>query len=137
MLCGLRNCVDLFSVVTDRDQLRSRGSVIVPQIVMHHLEMPETFPGARVKSQEAIGGKVRAGSIGAVIVISRRPGGEVGDAPLLVNGDLAPRVGSARVFPRILRPGFETEFIGMRNGVESPDHSSADYIIGPDIPGRR
>src|SRR5437016_11402957 len=98
--------------------------------------MPETFTSARVEGEEAIAEQVRPRPIGAVIVIGRRPGGEVGDAPLFVDGDLAPRVGSARVLPSILRPGLVTEFTGIRDCVESPDQSAANYVVGAEIAGR-
>ena len=43
-LARLRDDVDRLAVVLHRQQLRRGGVVVVPQIVMHDLEMPERLP---------------------------------------------------------------------------------------------
>jgi hypothetical protein len=40
-------------VVTDGGQLRRRGVVVVPEIVMDVLEVPEAFSGPRIERQQA------------------------------------------------------------------------------------
>ncbi len=38
-----------------REELGRGGVVVIPDIVMHHLEMPEAFAGAGVQGQQAVG----------------------------------------------------------------------------------
>ena len=44
-LAGLRHDLDRLAVVLNRQELRRRGIVVVPQIVMHDLEMPQPLSG--------------------------------------------------------------------------------------------
>ncbi len=52
VLGGLRNSVDRLPLVTHRDELRRGGEVVVPQIVVHDLEMPESLAGARIERDQ-------------------------------------------------------------------------------------
>ena len=98
------------AVVTHRDQLRRGIVVVVPQIVMNHLEVPEPLPGAGIQREQGVAEEIAADAIGAVVVIGRRAGREVGDAALFVHRNFAPRVGAAGVFPRVLRPRVVADF---------------------------
>ena len=123
LLGGLCDGVDRLAVVANRDQLWRGIVVVVPQIVVHHLKMPQRLSGACIQREQAVAEQVAADAIGAVVVIGGRAGGEVGDAALFVDRDLAPRVGAARIFPRVLRPRVVALFAGTRNGVEGPHQS--------------
>ena len=48
VLRRLRNGVDGFAVAADGDELRRGGGIVVPEIVMNELEMPEALAGAGV-----------------------------------------------------------------------------------------
>ena len=94
--------------------------VVVPQVVMDVLEVPQPLARARIERQQAIGKEVRADAIGAVEVEGSRSGGEVGNRPLRIDRDLPPRVGAADVLPRVLGPRLVAELARVRDGVELP-----------------
>ena len=95
--------------------------VVIPDIVMNHLEMPEALAGAGIERKQAIAEQIGALSVGAVEVVFGTADGNVDDAALLIDGEFAPGVCAADRFPGIFRPGVVSEFAGMRNGVEDPD----------------
>ena len=53
----------------DRHQLRSRGGIGVPEIVMNGLEMPETFSGARIEREQAIRVEIVAVPVAAIQLV--------------------------------------------------------------------
>ena len=59
-LARLRDDVDELPVVPDGRQLRRGGVVVVPEIVVDHLEMPEALARARVERDERGAEQVRA-----------------------------------------------------------------------------
>jgi len=75
-LAGLRDDVDRLAVAPDRRQLRRRAVVEVPEIVVHHLEVPQPPAGSRIERQERRAEQVGADPIGAVVVVGRRAGGK-------------------------------------------------------------
>ena len=72
-------------------QLGRGGVVVVPDVVMDHLEVPQALAGARIEREQAIAEQIRAGAIRAVEVVLRAGGRGVDDAALLVDRKLAPR----------------------------------------------
>ena len=66
-------------------QLRRRRVVVIPQVVMDHLKMPQAFAGACIQREQAIAEEIGAGPVRAVEVERGGAGGEVGDAALLVD----------------------------------------------------
>ena len=88
MLARLRHDVDIAAVVPDRQQLRRGRQVVVPQVVMHGLEVPDPLAGLRVERDHAVGIEVRAMTVAAVEVVARRPGRDEDDAACLVDGEL-------------------------------------------------
>ena len=133
----LRDDVDALAVVLHGEQLRAGDEVVVPEVVMDGLEVPQALAGARVEREQAVAEQVRADAVGAVEIVGRRAGREVGDAALLVDGDLAPGVGAADVLPGVLRPGVVAELARMRNGVERPDQLAGEDVVRAEIAGRR
>ena len=120
-LARVRHGVDAAAVVAHGDELRRRHVVEIPEIVMHGLEMPEPFAGARVERQQAVGEEIRAVPIRAVEIVGRRSGRDVDDAALLVDRHRAPVVRAAGVLVGVLRPGLVAELAGHRDGVKLPD----------------
>ena len=57
-LAGQRHRVDRLAILPDGDQLRSRGVVIIPEIVVHGLVVPQALAGARVERQQAVAEQV-------------------------------------------------------------------------------
>ena len=68
---GLGHDVDRSSVAPDGRELRGGDVVVVPQIVVHHLEVPQPLPRARVQCQQRRAEQIGAMTIGAVEVVGR------------------------------------------------------------------
>src|SRR5206468_3380151 len=71
LLRRLRDDIDIAAVLADRQQLRRLGQVVVPQIVMHQLVMPNAFAGARVERHERVAEQICARTIAAIEIEAR------------------------------------------------------------------
>jgi hypothetical protein len=75
-----------------------RRDVIVPEIVMNGLEVPEPFAGERIDGDKRIAKKTRALAIPPVVIVRGRGEGEKRDAALHIDGGDGPHVGAAAAF---------------------------------------
>src|SRR5581483_4034285 len=105
--------------------------------MMRGLVIPEKLAGARIERKQAIGVEIRSVAIGAVEVVGRRAGGEVRDASLFINRELAPRVCSADVLPGLRRPRLVARFSWTRHRVECPRQLSGNHVVGAEVARRR
>src|SRR3984957_16164815 len=103
---------------------------------MHHLNMPEAFPGAGIQGEEAVGEQVGTGAVDSVEIVFGAGGGGIDDAALFVDRELAPDVRAADFFPCFRRPGFVAEFAGMRDSVEGPDDAAGANVEGAEVARR-
>src|SRR5262249_31607334 len=103
----------------------------------NRLEMPKTFAGACIQGDERIGEQVVAFAIGAVKIVGGRTEREEGNSAFLVDGDVAPHVGAAHVFPSVLRICFVTELARIRNRMECPHELSCNDVERTKIARRR
>src|SRR5207248_4533964 len=120
VLRRLRDDVDIAPALADGQQLRRLGQVVVPQIVMHQLVMPDAFAGARVERHERVAEQICARTIAAIEIEARAAEADERDATLLVDGGLAPVVDAAGLFVGLRRPRVVPELAGMR----SEEHTS-------------
>ena len=118
-LAGLRHDLDRFAVVPHGQQLRRGRVVVIPEIVVNDLEVPQPFARTRVEREQAIAKQVVPLAIAAVEIVCRRAGRYEDDAILLVERQIAPRVRTASVFVRIRRPRLVPVFARTRNRVTS------------------
>src|SRR5690606_5488850 len=95
VLRRLRDDVDASAVSFDRQKLWGLRQVVVPEIVMHQLLVPEPLAGAGVQRDERIAEQVVARTIAAEEVVARAAERDEDDAVLLVDGHLAPVVHAA------------------------------------------
>ena len=137
LLRRLRDGVYLLAVLAHGDELRRGGQIVIPQIVMDRLEMPQALAGARVEREQAVAEEIRADAVRAVVVVGRRRNREIGDAALRIERDLAPHIDAARVLPGILGPGVVAELARLRNGVEGPHELAGDDVVGAHVTGSR
>src|SRR5262249_50431239 len=77
--------VDVAALVANGQQLGRGGGVVVPDIMVDHLKMPQAFAGAGIESQQAVGEQVRAFAIRAVEIVLGARGGRVEDTARLVD----------------------------------------------------
>src|SRR5688572_9022693 len=92
------------------------------------LEMPQPPAGARVERDDRFAEQVRALSLAAPVVITRRSDRDVDDAAGRVGGERRPGIGVADVLPRVLEPGLVAEFAGFGNGLEAPDALAGVHV---------
>src|SRR5262245_8312767 len=104
---------------------------------MDRLEVPEPPAGPRVEREEAVAEEIRALAIAAEHVVRRRAEREVGDAPFLVDRDLAPRIDAAGPLPGAFRPRVVSVLARVRNRVERPHQLARDDVEGGEIAGGR
>ena len=104
LLADLRHRLDAPAVTHHIDQVRRGGKVVVPESVVHGLEVPDPLPGSGVQAHEAFGEQVVAGTMAAVEVVGRRAERQVDVARLLVNRHERPDVRVAGVLGRALLP---------------------------------
>ena len=120
LLARLRDGLDLAAVDGDVQQVAGGREVVVPQAVVHGLEVPDPLAGLGVDADDALREQVVAGAHAAVPVVRWGPGGQVDVAQLLVHRHRAPHVGVAAVAPRLVVPGVGAELLPLRDGVEDP-----------------
>ena len=120
-----------------RCQLRRGSRIVVPDIVMHGLEMPQIFAGARIESEQAVGEQIVARAIAAIQFIFGGRDRKIRDAALLVDGDLTPHIHAAHVLVGVLWPRVVPEFALTRNRVEHPCQLARAHVKRAQIARRR
>ena len=137
----LRDGVDLLAVVRDRDQVGIDRQIVVPQVVMQRLKVPDALARPGVESDRAVGEQVVAMPVAAVEVEGGRSESGEDQAALHVDAEPAPGIGRAAVLPGIAFPGLVSEFarIGARSGTARPRSpvrtSNARMSPGAAMPG--
>ena len=106
---------------------------MVPDAVVHELEVPLALAGVEVDRHQALGEQVVAGPVAAVVVGRRGLDRQVRDAQLLVHGDLRPDPGVAGVDGRVVQPGLAPELARLRDGVEDPQALARPHVEAADV----
>src|SRR4030095_6334431 len=94
VLRGLRHDVYVSAVVPNSEKLRRSRKIVVPEIVMNDLIVPESFARPRIERNQTVAEQVRAVAIASVEIVSGRSERDIRDAPPLVARQLAPVVGT-------------------------------------------
>src|SRR5262249_30695295 len=128
-----RDRIDRLAVMPDGDQLRRRGGIGVPEIVMNGLEMPEPLSRPRIEREQTIRVEIIAVPIAAIELVLGRSGRHVHRPPLHVHGDFAPHIDAAHVFVGVLGPGFISVLAWARDRVEYPDELAREDIESANI----
>ena len=68
LLCGLRDCINVFPVALHRQKHGMRGKVAVPDIVTNSLKVPDSLAGLRIQGKQTIREQVIADAVRAVKV---------------------------------------------------------------------
>src|SRR3954466_3476774 len=98
---------------------------------MNRLEMPESFAGADIESNQAVSEEIVAPAISAVEIVVRRAGWEESNAAFRVDRNFAPGIRAADILPCVcIFVGVVAELSRMRNGVEGPNQLSSQNIVG-------
>ena len=122
---------NLLAFLRDVEEDRRRAEVVIPGVVMHHLEVPFQFAGERIDGDQRRAEQIRARAVAAPIVGGRLAEGHVEDAALGVDREEAPDVRAGAVLPVVALPGVVAGLAGARDGVERPEQ-----FAGVDVPAR-
>ena len=92
------------AVARDRHQRGLGRHVVVPEIVVHDLEVPDDLAGGAAQRDHGVRVAVRADALAAVVVRARAAGRQEHEAALDVHGHHRPDVGGAGPAPAVPRP---------------------------------
>ena len=137
LLRGLRNGFHVFAVAVYGEERGRRREIAVPNVVMNALKVPDFLACFRVQGDQAIGEEVVTNAVSAVKIKSGRACGHVKNSALGIESHARPVVCGPGSFPRPPRPGFVTEFAGVRNGVKRPAQFAGENVISANVAGRR
>ena len=104
VLRDLRQRFDRATVDGDVDQDGRGRQVVVEQVVVHGLEMPDALAGLRVQRDDGAAVEVVAEPVAAVHVVRDAARRHVDEAELVVGAERRPDVAGARVPPRLRLP---------------------------------
>ena len=128
LLRELHDRLDRLSVDADVGEDRRGRQVVVPQVVVDDLIVPDPFAGRAPDAHERVGEDVVAKPVPAVHVAGRRRQRQVGEPLLLVGADERPQIGVAAVRPGVVLPGLAADFARTRNRIELPSR-----LAGADV----
>ena len=74
-LSDLRNRVDQTTVAPHCHEVRRRGNVAVPNVMLDELKMPDALAGIRIEGKKGVGEQIVANSVGSVEIESRSASG--------------------------------------------------------------
>ncbi len=101
--------------------------------MVHELEVPQPLAGLEVDGDEALREQVVAGPVAAVVVAGGDLDREVGDAQLLVDGQVGPHPGVPGVDGRVVQPRVASELAGPGDGVEDPPALAGAGVVAADV----
>ena len=119
-------------VAAQVDEQRRRLGVVVPDVVVHELEVPEILAGVRIDRDHRRGEQIVAGTVDADAVVVRGAERHVENAALRIERRVAPDVDAGTVLRAVSAPGVVAELARPRHGVERPHQ-----LAGPGVPGAR
>ena len=128
VLRALRDGVDFFSAVGYGEEQRRARQILVEQIVVDHLEMPEPLASGGVERDEGVGEKIFPVALGAIEVGLGRLRRDVNDAAFLVERLARPRHDAGGRLPGVGGPGVVAEFAGAWNQVKNPAARAGAHI---------
>ena len=113
---------------THVEQRRWRLQVVVPDVVMHDLEVPEILSSERVDSDQRRAEQVGALAIAAVSIPGRRCERQIGDASLAVDGHESPDIHARASACAVAFPGLMSRLSGQRHGMKCPTRPAGDDV---------
>ena len=132
----LRDGVNRLAVVGDRDQVRIDRQVVVPQVMMERLEVPDALFRPGVERDGAVGEEIVALPVASVEVEGGRAQSREDQSAFRVDAEPTPGVRRASDFTGIVVPRLVSEFSPTGHGPKSPNLRAGADVKRPDISGR-
>ena len=129
---ALRDSVDLPAVVFNGQENRRTGQILIQQIMVDDLVMPEAFAGVGIKGNQGVGKQIHPMTFSTIEIRLSRLGGDVNDAALLVERLTRPWHEAGGSFVGILRPGLVTHLTWSWDEMKDPSQLSSPHIKGTD-----
>ncbi len=109
---------------------RRRRVVVVEEIVMDRLKMPDAPAGHRVQADDAARVQVVAGAVAAVHVVGRARRRQVDVPELVVGGHRRPDIAGTDVAQRVALPRLRRGIVFGRDRAEAPAQAAGAHIEG-------
>ena len=135
LLGGLHDGRDVLPVHGDVHQVGCGGVVVVPDVVVHGLEVPPALPGLHVDGEDGGGEEVVARVESAEVVDRRRVGDHIDESQIRVGGERRPCGHVAGPLPGVVLPGVVAEFALLGDHVEGPEVLSGCRVVREHVPG--
>src|SRR5688572_17987409 len=132
MLRSLSHRVDFLAAMVYGQQDRRARKVLVQEIVMHNLVMPQPFSRRGVQREDAVREEVHPMAIASVKIGLGGLRRDVNDTALFIERLTAPRHGARGRFVGVLRPCVGSDFVGPRNQMKDPTLFARLHIEGTD-----
>ena len=138
-LAGFGDGLAVLAADLDVEQHYRVGGVVVPDIVMHLLEMPAVFAGMDIQREHRRGEQVVSGAHVAREIGAGVARGEIHQAKFRVHGRRLPdRAAAIQVDLAVrvagLRPGFAAELARTGHRIEGPCQRAIIGVVGLDAP---
>ena len=130
LLGDLEQARDAPAADVDVEQDRRRRRVVVPDVVLDQLLVPDPLAGLHVQRDDAGAEQVVAGAEAAVVVDGRAVGRDVDQAARRVGRHRRPRRHVAGPAPRVVLPGLVAELARPRDHVELPHELPGLDVVG-------
>ncbi len=125
--CGRRGAV-VFYVY----QHRLRRQIVVPEIVMNHLVVPDEPSAGGIERHQTIAKQILAFAVCAVEIVRGRADRKKYQTPFGIDAHHGPHICAGATLPSLAFPGFVSVFSGTRDGVEGPDKLPGADVKRPD-----
>src|SRR5690606_38988595 len=124
---------DGFAVLVDVDKHGLGGGVVIPEIVVHDLEVPDDLAGFGAQRDDAVRIQVAAGAFAAVVVGRCAAGGDEDEAAFGVDGHDGPGVGRAGLGGGFGGPLLVAGVVrGARDRIPQPAQFAGAGVVGAD-----
>ena len=133
MLCRLHDDGCFHTIDIDVEQHGRSGRVVIPDVVVDELVMPDTFTGFDVQRDQAGTVKIVAGAKAAVIIDRNAVRRDVDDATFLIGRHWRPGGDVAGVLPGIVFPGVVAKFAGPRNDMKLPQEFAGPGVVTKNV----
>ena len=117
------------------EQHRRGWRVVVPDVVLDELLVPDAFARLHVQRDDAGAEQVVAGAEAAEVVDGGAVGRHVDEAALRIRRHRRPRRHVAGPLPRVVFPRVVAKLTRPRNHVELPQELPGLRVVGQDVPG--
>ena len=119
--------------MSNRDQIWVGRQVIIPKIVVHHLEVPAELAGGGLQADEAVSVEVLTLAVCTVEIKGGGAKRQVDEPALLVHGHDGPNVDAGPILPGVAFPRFVTRLARSGNRMEGPDQPASAHVEGANI----